>query len=270
MSKHGPHLPEVWAVKKVMRPLLNTLAHLHARGIVHRDIKPGNILFDGQQVLRLADFGLAVDLGAERANTRVGTLAFMAPEIVRCPTKASPLDNKDTPGGPEYSAAADVWACGVLMYAMLTGSPAFPGQTDVAVVGKITSTDPLQHLKLNLPDHIMSRAAKDFIAACLQPVAADRPTVRELLQHPLIALAGSASSPRPQSGLLTGSLSRSLGSGAGLPASEGAVGASAAEPRHSSGSGASRAPDSTAISSARAAAGSRLREVSSGIGLRQI
>ena len=55
---------------------------MHTRGIIHRDIKPENILFTkGDCRLKLADFGLAIDLRQERAVTRAGTLDYMAPEV---------------------------------------------------------------------------------------------------------------------------------------------------------------------------------------------
>ena len=58
------------------------LQYLHTRAIIHRDIKPENILFaDKGSCLKLADFGLAIDLREERAVTRAGTLDYMAPEV---------------------------------------------------------------------------------------------------------------------------------------------------------------------------------------------
>lgn len=60
---------------------LTPLQYLHTRGIIHRDIKPENILFTSDMTLKLADFGLAIDLRRERAVTRAGTLDYMAPEV---------------------------------------------------------------------------------------------------------------------------------------------------------------------------------------------
>jgi serine/threonine protein kinase len=67
-------LGERQAVEMVLHPFLLSLHYLHTRGIMHRDIKPENVLFTDQRILKLADFGLAIDLNEERAVTRAGTL----------------------------------------------------------------------------------------------------------------------------------------------------------------------------------------------------
>ena len=81
LQKYGGRLGEKAAVQMVLEPFLRVLQYLHTRSIVHRDIKPENILFakEGGMTLKLADFGLAIDLREERAVTRAGTLDYMAP-----------------------------------------------------------------------------------------------------------------------------------------------------------------------------------------------
>lgn len=77
MQKQGGSLSEAKAINLVLMPLLSALFYLHSQGIVHRDIKPENCLFDDNMVLKMADFGLSVDITEERANTRAGTLDYM-------------------------------------------------------------------------------------------------------------------------------------------------------------------------------------------------
>ncbi|KAG2433390.1 hypothetical protein HXX76_008449 [Chlamydomonas incerta] len=116
----GRRQDEGRVVSVVLRPLLAALAFLHSRGICHRDIKPENVLFTSNWQLKLADFGVSIDLGRERAVTRAGTTCYMAPEVVRCPLKHRPEDNKNDPR-LAYGTACDIWAVGVLAYELLVG-----------------------------------------------------------------------------------------------------------------------------------------------------
>lgn len=79
--KNGGRLSEPAAVRRVIVPTISALQHLHGQGIMHRDIKPENILLSTDGELKLTDFGLAINLTEEVANTRAGTLAYMAPEV---------------------------------------------------------------------------------------------------------------------------------------------------------------------------------------------
>lgn len=78
----GHRLEERQAVGLVLRPLVRALAYLHAKGIVHRDLKPANIFFDKDKHLRLGDFGLALNLHEEKANTIAGTVHYMYVELL--------------------------------------------------------------------------------------------------------------------------------------------------------------------------------------------
>jgi serine/threonine protein kinase len=103
-------LPPAEAVR-IVAQLADALAHLHARGIVHRDVKPSNVLFTARGELRLADFGVAArvgsrgTLGEDWEELRVGTAPYAAPEQWAAPS-AHP--------------AADVYALGVVLYELLT------------------------------------------------------------------------------------------------------------------------------------------------------
>jgi serine/threonine protein kinase len=68
-------------VQQVIAPLLQTLEGVHQRGVIHRDIKPENLFLTQAGVLRLGDWGLAINQLQEKAYSRVGTLDYMAPEV---------------------------------------------------------------------------------------------------------------------------------------------------------------------------------------------
>ena len=86
LIRSGGVLEEKYVASEVILPLLLTLEYLHKNKIYHRDIKPENIFFTREGRMKLGDFGLAIDSSLERAKSRVGTLDYMAPEVVSLPT----------------------------------------------------------------------------------------------------------------------------------------------------------------------------------------
>jgi len=109
----GP-LPESHAAS-LTKQLLEALTHCHALGLAHRDIKPENLLFDEANNLKLSDFGSAEWFGEGRSMRGVvGTPYYVAPEVIM---------------GRDYDEKVDVWSCGVILYAMLSGIPPFYGDS---------------------------------------------------------------------------------------------------------------------------------------------
>lgn len=108
----GGRLPE-HAVRRVFVQLVAALAHCHARGVAHRDVKPQNILLDGDGNVKLADFGFAaLDVVPDSGGllqTACGTPAYAAPEVI--------LRRR---GGYD-GAKADAWSCGVVLFVLLAG-----------------------------------------------------------------------------------------------------------------------------------------------------
>ncbi|KAG2490371.1 hypothetical protein HYH03_011173 [Edaphochlamys debaryana] len=175
LKKGGGQLKEKYAVRDVIVPFLSALAYLHSQGIIHRDIKPENILLGANKTVKVADFGLSINIHHERPVTRAGTLDYMAPEVLVCPDKRRPEENKDKVllG---YTAQVDSWAVGILAYELLVGYPPFEQESRAATY---------EHIMYKEPKYPawMTEDAKKFIGVALCKNASQRPTVFDLMQQ---------------------------------------------------------------------------------------
>ena len=172
--------------------ILDGLAHAHSRGIVHRDVKPSNVLLaeDDAISVRLLDFGLAQFDEAETLTAVgdvPGTLAYISPERLR---------------GEEACSASDVWAVGILLWEALAGKHPFWGVPLPQMAGTIESgCPPLQPERPDLP--------KRLLAAISHAVAHDpgkRPPAAALANELRSALAGGRRSTKVESVVSTQAL----------------------------------------------------------------
>jgi serine/threonine protein kinase len=104
--------------------VLEGLAYAHEQGLIHRDIKPHNVMLDEQNRPRLMDFGIAAKRGSKEAGGMIGTAGYMAPEMMQ----NLPVD-----------AEADVFAVGMTLYQMLTGRTAAEGESVFTILHRIAN-----------------------------------------------------------------------------------------------------------------------------------
>ncbi|KAJ2887861.1 hypothetical protein IWW38_005051, partial [Coemansia aciculifera] len=152
-------LPESEA-RYAMRQITAAVAHLHAHGVLHRDLKLANILLTRAMDIRIADFGLATWVGQVEPTTMCGTPSYISPEIIaRHP----------------YGLEADVWALGCLLVTLLTGSQPFKDNP-----GKITE-DLVDQIRL--PRGVSSEA-RSLVRGLLRIDPAARIRSDRILDHP--------------------------------------------------------------------------------------
>ncbi len=135
------------------------LSVAHAHGIVHRDIKPGNVVVAADGSVRLVDFGIAEVAGTDLTGTgaRLGTVAYMSPEQTR---------------GDAVDSRTDLWALGVVLYEMLVGRHPFPAGSDAARIHAIRS-EPAPALARSCPG--LPDGLSALVERCLAKDPADRP-----------------------------------------------------------------------------------------------
>lgn len=158
-------LPEE-QVQSIAKQLVQALHYLHLNRIIHRDMKPQNILIGAGSVVKLCDFGFARAMSTNTVVLRSikGTPLYMAPELVR-----------EQP----YNHTADLWSLGVILYELFVGQPPFYTNSVYALVRHIIK-DPVKY-----PDN-MSPNFRSFLKGLLNKVPQSRLTWPALLEHPFV------------------------------------------------------------------------------------
>ncbi len=147
---------------EIVRQVAQALEHAHQRGVIHRDIKPGNILVTRDRRVKVADFGIGKLLSGGTADlTRTGQMlgspAYMSPEQIR---------------GEKLDGRSDLFSLGVVFYELLTGARPFPGDSITTLVYQILHTEPRDPLELRAD---LPAATRDMFARLLAKTPDRRP-----------------------------------------------------------------------------------------------
>jgi serine/threonine protein kinase/tetratricopeptide (TPR) repeat protein len=180
---HEPQLPLVEALR-ISRAVAEALAYAHSHGVVHRDVKPENILLSGETVL-VADFGIARALsvaGGENlteTGMAVGTPFYMSPE--------------QAAGQRQIDGRSDVYGLGCVVYEMLAGSPPFSGPSAQAILAR-HALDPVPPLRTIRPE--LPAAVDQAVGKALAKAPADRFATAAAFSEALAHLDAQPSFPK--------------------------------------------------------------------------
>lgn len=154
MDQNGPMKPHV-AVNMIC-DVLDGLAHAHQKGLIHRDVKPQNIMITDEGVIKLTDFGIAKFAGNSTktfdGKEALGSVYYISPEQAK---------------GEDVDSRTDLYSIGILLYEMLTGNPPFTGDNAVQIALKHVNGEivPLHeadsHISIALSDVVSRATAKD-------------------------------------------------------------------------------------------------------------
>lgn len=148
------------------KQIIHGIGYLHQFNICHRDLKPENLLLDFNKNIKIADFGMAaLEVDKKLLETSCGSPHYASPEIVA--------------GQNYHGAPSDIWSCGIILFALLTGHLPFDDENIRKLLLKV------QNGKFIMPKDL-SPEAKDLILRMLQVKPKDRISIEQILAHPLL------------------------------------------------------------------------------------
>ncbi|KAE8541494.1 hypothetical protein D1P53_002856 [Cryptococcus gattii VGV] len=142
--------------------------------IIHRDVKPTNVLINGKGEVKMCDFGVSGQLEKSLAKTNIGCQSYMAPERIKSETANQ---------NPTYTVSSDVWSVGLSIVELAKGCYPYPPETYANVFAQLQAI--VHGTPPTLPPGY-SDDANDFVAKCLEKDPNRRPTYAQLLEHPFL------------------------------------------------------------------------------------
>ena len=136
----GKNILPIETIIPMYGQVCNALDHAHQNGVVHRDIKPGNIMILGNGLVKVTDFGIAkmMSMGMTQAGQVLGTPNYMSPEQVK---------------GSQVDGRSDIFSLGIILYDLVTGEMPFAGQNITTVIYKIINENPIPPRELDATIH---------------------------------------------------------------------------------------------------------------------
>ncbi|EGV63369.1 kinase-like protein [Yamadazyma tenuis ATCC 10573] len=140
--------------------------------IIHRDVKPTNILVNSNGKVKLCDFGVSGNLVSSLAKTNIGCQSYMAPERIKT---MNPDDNT-------YSVQSDIWSLGLTILEIAKGNYPYPAETYENIFSQLSAMVDGEPPKLDA--NLFSKEAQQFVQSCLNKNPDLRPSYQDLLEHP--------------------------------------------------------------------------------------
>ncbi|KAL8783436.1 MAG: hypothetical protein Q9213_004636 [Squamulea squamosa] len=176
---YGDGVPENILRKITLSTVMGLKALKDDHNIIHRDVKPTNILVNTRGQVKICDFGVSGNLVASIAKTNIGCQSYMAPERIASGGVAQAGAN---PGGGTYSVQSDIWSLGLSIIECAMGQYPYPPETYNNIFSQLSAI--VDGEPPDLPQDDFSDEAKDFVRGCLNKIPKLRPTYAMLLRHP--------------------------------------------------------------------------------------
>ncbi|KAI6813154.1 kinase-like protein [Hortaea werneckii] len=178
---YGDGVPENVLRKVTFATTMGLKSLKEEHNIIHRDVKPTNILVNTKGQVKICDFGVSGNLVASIAKTNIGCQSYMAPERISSGGMAS----AGADAGGTYSVQSDIWSLGLTIIECALGRYPYPPETYDNIFSQLSAI--VDGEPPDLPSERYSEAARNFVAGCLNKIPKLRPTYPMLLQHAWLA-----------------------------------------------------------------------------------